>query len=656
MALPTTIALNVAEPNQISFLGPFKDGNGNFYAVGDDQTGGGGLGMYKATDPTVSWTRQDAANEPGLGFTISAWATQIGTSIVVEARTDTTVLWAEFRTSDHASADTWLSSTPETVASGTTLDSDNFADEPAGSIAVRAGPDSIVLYQGATDKVMGVDRARVDYARREGGSWTPDIAVDAGGEVDYGSGVAVLGEADKVHFFFTRETATRTLNHRSLNSSNTLGTVHTTSTNPADAYEWGTATYYDDAGVERITAVYGLGTDVYSVEVDDESLGTPEKMNDAATSSTLIAQHLALESPKKVHALFTASDVDLQHDVNDDSGGWGTDVEESTAAHDLLLGANVYDRSGDKLAYLYYTSASDDLFYDEIVLGAAPTPKSLAMTAVGTLVLLRQVEKPLAMAGIGTMIPVKNVGLTNKAFSGVGTLGTIKNVGKPLAMSATGTMVLNAAQVLLQALAMAATGVLTKTQIIGKVMGMSATGTMGLVRQVSKTIAAAATGTLAVVKQVSKTIAAAATGTLAMARAFVFVKALAMSATGTLVLTTVFTAIRALAISATGTLAVALVPTFTKLLSMSATGTVSLVRTVGKMLSMTALGTVGLVKNVGKTIAASAVGTLALQASQLLLKTLSMTATGTMAMVRVVIPFVVAIKRLVRRGIITIWH
>src|SRR3990172_7916548 len=139
MALPVTIS-GVAFASGNYFEGPFLSG-GAFYAVFEDTTTAGKLNVVKATDPTSSFSTQDAANAPDAGTAIlSMWVYQDGTDLKIVTATAT---GPEYRYHVfHMATDLWDSTLKnETI--------EDVKDQPAlvnfsCSLAVRSDDDVVV--------------------------------------------------------------------------------------------------------------------------------------------------------------------------------------------------------------------------------------------------------------------------------------------------------------------------------------------------------------------------------------------------------------------------------------------------------------------------------------------------------------------------------
>jgi len=378
MALPVTIS-DAEFPIENSYAGPFKVGTA-FYIVLKESTGGRPQ-VYKATDPTSSFSAQDAAGRPAA-VPGSMWAVAEGTDIHIATQEDGPTLdgdahYHRFSTT----TDTWsliddLIETP--------VNAPNLRREGV-SLALRSDGDIVVLYTGDTDKVMGVTFNRCDYARFEGTSWSVGINVGGQGlEENHVAGVVVRGASDKMHFFWTAVLGTGDVDgfHVSLDSANSLGTEHQFLT---ESFEHGfrPGVFYDDVGVERVRAPLekdagGGDKRIMSCEVNDDGTPVFTRVSEFTPKldgfGTLVC--FALET-KKIHALFPdLSTQDLFRDENDDDGGWGTDVEILDAVTIDSVTCNVYDRSGAKLAYVYDDGGA--VKYNEFDLGGG-TPVSQTM-------------------------------------------------------------------------------------------------------------------------------------------------------------------------------------------------------------------------------------------------------------------------------------
>ena len=350
MALPVTIS-GVQFPLWNSYCGPFLSG-GSIYTVLLNSLAPDFLEVHKATDPTDSFTEQDIINKPNLVNVVrSMWVFQDGTDLHIVHQENATerLGYTIFR----MATDLW---------DGTVVDEE--VEVPTGvttiligtSIALRSDGDVIVLYAGSADIVHGSPHQRVDYARREGGSWTVGIAVDDGGVEDWIGSVIVIGSSDRMHFFF-KDGINDDVFQRTLLSDNSLETFPSA----GDLAVAGTehvfvpGISYDDGGTQRIRCPYedasgqisyaefdsadAPGAFTINANVGDNTVRVVDRSPAACLSVDEIDEHLLYVD---------STDRDLYHDKND-----GVDVEILNGVTMNRISSNVYDRSGTKLAFVY---------------------------------------------------------------------------------------------------------------------------------------------------------------------------------------------------------------------------------------------------------------------------------------------------------------
>lgn len=376
MALPRTIS-NVGTTIRQSFQGPFLSG-GAVYVIFKDSTDTSLIRVDKSSDPdTTAFAEQDATNHPDLAATnLHIWAVQDGTNLhIAHAESGGRVGYSLFDMSD----DTW-----DATIIDETVSTAPDATFGLGGVSVRSDGDVIVFYQGAEENVHGV-KQRVDYARREGGSWTSDVALDGGGATDWYVGCAIKGTSDRVHAFLFDGTAQdgyeRTL--RSDNSLSTIGAFDSDISNGTVNSPIGAGAAYDDGGTERIRAPYwDLNGQVSVVKHNSEdspttSVDTDASDVDASAGLTHLRACLAADGTT-LHMLYAddATD-DIQHDENADDAGWGTDDEEldavstgNTLSSAVYVSVSTVNSGDTVLAYLF-TNANVQT-YNERNLSAAP--------------------------------------------------------------------------------------------------------------------------------------------------------------------------------------------------------------------------------------------------------------------------------------------
>lgn len=355
MALPVTISATKF-PRTNNYVGPFLSG-GNFYTVLIDSADNSLVEVHKATDPTSSFVEQDSGNKPNTTDDVkSIWVHQEGTDLHVgHGEHDGTSTVRYGYSVFHMATDLWDGTivNEEIEASVTSLDGLDLSI----SISVRSDGDVVVLYNGATDSIHGQDRDRVDYRRREGGTWSAAIAVDNAAEFSWFGSIIVRGSSDRMHFFFKDDDASDAY-QRTLTSGNSLESFPSAGDTATDAvnHVFGPGISYDDGGTQRVRCPYADGSGQVSyAEFDSGDTPGAFTINADVGDNTVeraIERHvlacLSVDGTDE-HLLYANdADQDLYHDKND-----GTDTEVLDAVTINHISCNVYDRSGTKLAYVY---------------------------------------------------------------------------------------------------------------------------------------------------------------------------------------------------------------------------------------------------------------------------------------------------------------
>lgn len=383
MALPVTIT-GITFPPQNYYFGPFKSSGGNFYTImrgpsGSTKT----LRAMKATDPTSSWAEADAVNNTFVGdqTIVSLWVYQDGDTLHIVTAD---VLYGGSSTTDikyhtfSMATDLW-GTKGETVL----LDVDNGpgTSPPAScSIGVRSDGDLIVLYNGDGDALMGTDYTRVDYARKESGTWTTDVAVDGAGEDHWYGSSLVMGSSDRAHFFYN--------NHD-------LGDVFQRTLTSANALQAAPTAFDTTAGAlfhkftNGVSFVSGADTKVRVAYEDSGGLLSIAGFNSAdAPTPTIVATGMTAVTVSDVDSSDVASMAingttqwllyvdettdDLWRDnTGADNDTWGTDVELLDAVLIVSLSCNIYTRSGATVLG-YVSERGATIYYDEYEITAAP--------------------------------------------------------------------------------------------------------------------------------------------------------------------------------------------------------------------------------------------------------------------------------------------
>jgi len=392
MALPSAIA-SVGSGDD-GYLPPFKSSAGNFYIV--TSTTSKAIDAYKATDPTSTWTVQDIANNPTLGDPNWTIITAVQQGDILHIATYQSAIDAaqegyRYHTFD-MSDDTW-GVVAELIIAASDIGDVAFI---WASIGIRSDGDVIVAYGAETDGVMGSPKQRVDYARREGTTWTASVALDAGGDVHYGNANCVLGTNDGFHFTWQRQTATTPdpptawsdLEGRTLDSANSLSTTETPSSGGTDTHLTSIRNMvsYDDAGTETINVIGAVTLGIIGITaVEDGSdnidiTGTQTEDWDTGGKAVgaLAANHKSITGAELdgiIHVVYAGggaggADHDIYYSKSADNGAtWDAPIELTDAITAFRISATIYERAGNTVLAFHYSHDSTQ-WYDEEDIGA----------------------------------------------------------------------------------------------------------------------------------------------------------------------------------------------------------------------------------------------------------------------------------------------
>ena len=383
MALPVSFDADLSVGPQNSYHGPWKSSGGAFYTVlrGRESDGDDGyLSLQKATDPTDSFSEQDTET---LGATprtiISIWGVQESDTVHVCAQHHEPA--ASALTVHYVAADISGDALASSIVIETINTDDDGPSAGACSIAVEStGSDIVVAYQGDPDMVTGTEFARIDANRSDdsGATWGGPIAVDNAGSVHWTGPVIVLGSSDRMHIFFQDDTNNDGY-QRTLTSGDSLETFPSAfdSNLSALTYPFGKGISYDDTGTQKIRVPYsdltfsGKISNAALDSADAPTVSIVDSISDTGGGGVSGGVGLAANDTDE-HILFIDNATsDLFHDVNT-GGGWGTDTEVLDAVTINHVSPNVYDRSGQVIAYIYDDGGT--VKYNEVTLVAAVIP------------------------------------------------------------------------------------------------------------------------------------------------------------------------------------------------------------------------------------------------------------------------------------------
>lgn len=419
MALPTTPPV-IGYGFVVHYIGPFISSGGSVYIISPVDGTEDELACVKATDPTddSTWAEQDSVNRPhnpdnetyqqvivrqeGDLLHVATYYTVLDMSATPHV---------EYHRFD-MSTDSWVETNTMVVDNGNAI----AGGDPGFGFVVRDNGDRIILYNQGGGQSMGTRVGRVSYALWDGSTWSVDNPVDNGGSDDWETAGAVLGASGRVHFYLV-EQGTTSLYHRSLSSTNTLNTLQDTGficewgANMGDGFSW------DDGGTIRVRMPFEQdGLVLQHPSVADPSFTTADFAdNQVRETQNGVILHVLRHraSDASHHALYVDStDFDLWRDVNEGSG-WGTDTEIVVGSIDELA-ANIFDRNGDKLAFVY--ADSDVVHYDEVDLAAGTT---FQQSVSGAVDFQGELSKKTSISLAGSLGPSGAISKKSaKAFAG----------------------------------------------------------------------------------------------------------------------------------------------------------------------------------------------------------------------------------------------
>jgi hypothetical protein len=394
--------INYNVPTIVSGVGlpghhpPVKSSGGAFYSV--VRADADELDVYKATDPTASWTVQDSGDGPVHAGTILGYATTVDDNIIHM------IVWSaaayEYWTFD-MDTDQWVTDQA--------IESSIDADQPWGSIAVRSDGDVVVAYAGVTDANMGDQKERVDVNIRTGSTWGGPVALDAGGDVHYGnSNIVKRAASDDMHILWHQTTntvndpPTSWLNSeaRTLRPDDTLSAVKSLSNVTSTLFPTANLAY-DSTTSEAVTSWANASAAIRHIQIDEDGSDDANSVastvltgNDIFVNGESGVHTFVVDANDEYHLLWSGGGIsgvnkDLYYTKSDDSGAtWDTPSEEINSITVNYISANIYVRSGDTvMAYVYDDGGVQKYNEKVLVTGgntASGTPSIAKLTTSAT--------------------------------------------------------------------------------------------------------------------------------------------------------------------------------------------------------------------------------------------------------------------------------
>ena len=384
MALPTTI---VSKGHWAGFLPPFKSSGGNFYAIARRSVTDDSIRIYKATDPSDSWTEQTTSPIVTIASVVSA--RQENDVIHISSYDSGTYEYHQFNmATDAYDVKDELIETPA-----------NAPTNPWISIDVEGTSVPKVVYAGDTDQVMGGKKERVDVNIRNGGTWDGPTALDAAGDIHYGNPNCVkASDSDDIHIVFQQTiNVTDPPNSWSTSDARTIDAADTLSAVKNNTIDTGNvllgiqnAVSFDDAGTQVIRFIGSNGLTGFTFMINEVSGNADwESMSQVVLASTSHTPKVNGETAIITIAIDTADDSlhvlwsnaddtdDIWYATSTDTGDtWTAEAEELDAVACNFISANIYVRGSDTVLAYVYDDAGDTKYNEKVLSIAAPvTPE-----------------------------------------------------------------------------------------------------------------------------------------------------------------------------------------------------------------------------------------------------------------------------------------
>jgi len=435
MALPTTISADRDFVDNRQFGGAFQIGGKTYVVIGDITTVSDAdsfIYVYGASDPTSSFTLEDSTQRDVGDAVQSFWAVEHNSDIYIYVMCQDTdgLMYAIFD--------------PGTDAFTTELTQiDGVVDDASGfnlfvSANIRSDDDQIILGSGDTESDMGTKYARIDYWREEGSGWSSAIAVDDAGNIHYKFGCAVKAESDKMQFAYYRGD-TKDIEVKNLNSSNTLSSVDTVTTDiTTSRFMLGGGSYYLDGSVDKVRFSLfdksgAAGDELGEVFIDDDVVNASLQnvgWEDSTVETSGVQIHWMSEvmDGTKRYIMYIDDGNDINYTIIDDDGTPDADTEAIALINVDGIFCRVIDRSGKKLAYVYEDAGT--IKYNEVDIGGSQTltvPLLSSTTALFTPTLTTgsiSITAPLLASTTALFTPQINLGLAVPLLSSTTALFT----------------------------------------------------------------------------------------------------------------------------------------------------------------------------------------------------------------------------------------
>jgi NADPH-dependent ferric siderophore reductase len=414
-------------------LGPIED-EGNLYYFAEhtstaSPTNNNRLIALKSTDGGDTWSEVDGSNRPTTADIESAdiQFDAASSEVHIFIHHGTSVRYNVFRTSGHASGDTW-GTTDEAIVTGITC-----TDQAVAGVVLSSG-DRWCFYR---ETVSSYER--ISYKQYTSSAWQSANNLDSTATTNFTWVAVCVGESNLTHVFYQEITnGSGFIYHKSLSSGGSLSGAETISsasgTNNNNSKGIAKPIYWDDTGDEKILVVYRESdNDTWERVITND--GTPGSavavtdvgVNRAEGGSNMASMQLTPEGSSGDARLIYSdlSTEDLQMATRS-SGSWGTDEEILDAATIDFQQIGVFTHSagngGDTVAGIIYqnaiptAAAGDDglMWYTEDVITAGggvtvtPSPVSCIASKVDPTIVMDLTVSPSPISAVArSVLPIK---------------------------------------------------------------------------------------------------------------------------------------------------------------------------------------------------------------------------------------------------------
>lgn len=345
-----------------------------------------------STNPGDTWSGIDIGNEP-----IAVNVTEQSYTVLYSILEGTTIHVVtmdgpDFNEPHNMWYFTFDTSTDLWAISENVVSTDAVRVQP--SIAIRNDGDTIIVYPSNVDKIMGIDRERVAYARRESSSWTTGIELtgDEKADISWVHPFVIRGDTtnDRMHFAYHDFSVGAEAFYGTLKNDNTFGHQHTAlATGRAGqllSYPWWRGVTFDRSGTTVIRFIWKDSNSsthkgvVLGFDDEDTSTNINEQLDTNAPFSLLGMYTVSIEG-NILHSIIFGQDVSLvkityaRTGENNDVWDNMTSVGNFSFNNGRNGGIIIYNRDGNRVIGVFYANVNSNvngpdigLHYEEITI------------------------------------------------------------------------------------------------------------------------------------------------------------------------------------------------------------------------------------------------------------------------------------------------